>query len=149
MPGKKRPVRIVTDSAADIPTELASQLDITIIPLRVMMEGATYLDGMDLSGQEFYEKLQDTRSVTTTSLPSLDAFADAYRRLTGEGCDVVSIHLSSKLSGTFNAALMASTADGVPPEAIEVVDSRTLSMCQGWVAIKAGGGRRTCRAAGG
>lgn len=133
----KRPVRIITDSASDIPAELARELDITIIPLQVMMEGQTYLDGVDLSGPEFYEKLQATRSVTTTSLPSLDAFAEAYRKLTGEGCDVVSIHLSSKLSGTFNAALMASTADGVPPEAIEVVDSRTLSMCQGWIAIKA------------
>jgi DegV family protein with EDD domain len=137
MPARKRPVKIVTDSASDIPSELATELDITIIPLKVIVEGETYLDGVDLSGEEFYEKLQATRSVTTTSLPSLDAFAEAYRRLTGEGCDVVSIHLSSKLSGTFNAALMACTADGVPPEAVEVVDSRTLCMSQGWVAIKA------------
>src|SRR5438477_11794256 len=103
----KRPVRVVTDSAADIPAEIARELGITVIPLNVVMEGKAYLDGVDLSGQEFYEKLQATQSVTTTSLPSLDAFAQSYRTLTGAGCDVVSIHVSSKLSGTFNAALMA------------------------------------------
>ncbi|HKP51422.1 MAG TPA: DegV family protein [Chloroflexia bacterium] len=137
MSASRRQVRIVTDSAADIPADLARELDITVIPLNVIMEGKTYRDGVDLSGEEFYERLKTTRSVTTTSLPSLDAFAEAYRRLTTEGCDVVSIHLSSKLSGTFNAALMASTADGVSPEAIEVVDSRSVSMAQGWIAIRA------------
>jgi len=137
MSAKKRQVKIVTDSAADIPADLARELDITIIPLNVIMEGKTYHDGVNLSGEEFYERLKTTRSVTTTSLPSLDAFSEAYRKLTAEGCDVVSIHLSSKLSGTFNAALMASTADGVTPEAIEVVDSRSVSMAQGWIAIKA------------
>jgi DegV family protein with EDD domain len=133
----QRPVKVVIDSGADIPPDIAAGLDITIIPLLVHIGGKTYQDGVDISGQAFYEELEATRSVTTTSLPSLDALTQAYRRLTGDGYDVVSIHISSKLSGTFNAALMASTADGVPPEAVAVVDSRSLSMAHGWVAIRA------------
>lgn len=133
----KRPVKVVIDSGADIPPDIATALDITVIPLLVHIGGKTYQDGVDISGQALYTALEATRSVTTTSLPSLDALVQAYRRLTGDGYDVVSIHISSKLSGTFNAALMASTADGVPSEAVAVVDSRTLSMAHGWVAIRA------------
>jgi DegV family protein with EDD domain len=128
---------VVTDSAADIPPDIAHELDITVIPLLVNMGGKTYRDGVDISGEEFYRRLEATRSVTTTSLPSLQAFVEPYRALTAQGYDVVSIHMSSKLSGTHNTALIASTADGVPAEAITVVDSRTLSMAEGWIAIRA------------
>ena len=136
MPDSGRQVKIVTDSAADIPAELARELDITVIPLLVHMGGSTFRDGLDLSGEEFYRRLESVRGVTTSSLPSLHSFEEAYRGLTRDGFEVVSIHLSSKLSGTFNAALMASTGDGVDAEAISVVDSRTVSMSQGWIAIR-------------
>ena len=132
-----RTVRIVTDSAADIPSELARELDITIAPLLVHMGEDSYRDGVDISGEEFYRRLRETRSVTTTSLPTLASLNEAYRRLTGQGYNVLSIHISSKLSGTFNAALVASTADGVTPEAVEVVDSLSLSMGEGWIAVRA------------
>ncbi len=137
MASTNRPVKIVTDSAADIPTDIARELDITILPLLVHMGGQTYRDGIDISGEKFYGELEATRSVTTTSLPSLHGFEEAYRRLTGEGNSIVSIHMSSKLSGTFNAGLIASTSDGVVDEAVSVVDSRTLCMAQGWIAIRA------------
>lgn len=134
----RRPVRVVTDSAADIPRDLAKELQITVVPQRVHMGGNTYLDGIDISGEAFYRELEATRSVTTTSLPSLSSFDQAYKSLTGDGYDIVSIHMASKLSGTFNAALMASTGDGIPDEAeIEVVDTHALSMGEGWVAIEA------------
>lgn len=133
----QRPVKVVTDSAADIPGDLARELGITVVPLRVNMGGKTYLDGVDISGEAFYHELEATRSVTTTSLPSLGSIEEAYRQITDDGYDIVSIHLSSKLSGTFNAALMASTSDGIPPEAVDVVDSCTLCMAQGWVVIEA------------
>jgi DegV family protein with EDD domain len=137
MSTEQRPVKVVVDSAADIPHNIVEQLDITVIPLRVHIGQHTYLDGVDISGEEFYRELGATRSVTTTSLPSLDTLETAYRRLTSEGYDVVSIHMASKLSGTYNAALMASTGDGIPAESITVVDSRTLCMSEGWCAIKA------------
>ncbi|HEX9988763.1 MAG TPA: DegV family protein [Chloroflexia bacterium] len=137
MSDRPQQVKIVTDSASDIPANLAAELDITVVPLLVHMGGKSYLDGVDISGEAFYRELEATRSVTTTSLPSLESFEREYRRLTSEGYEVVSIHLSSKLSGTFNAALIACTGDGIPAEAISVVDTRTLSMGQGWVAIRA------------
>ncbi|MEO8288863.1 MAG: DegV family protein [Chloroflexota bacterium] len=137
MPTNHRPVKVVVDSAADIPQELAQQLDITVIPLRVHIGGKTYLDGVNISGEDFYRELEATRSVTTTSLPALDSLEDAYRRLTRDGFDVVSVHMSSKLSGTYNAALMASTGDDVITDAVAVVDTRTISMSEGWCAIVA------------
>lgn len=133
----QRPVKIVTDSAADIPPEIAEELGITVVPLLVHMGDKSYRDGVDISGEQFYRELEATRSVTTTSLPTLSSFEEAYRRLTSDGCDIVSIHMSSKLSGTFNAALIASTADDVPADRIAIVDSRTISMAQGWVVIRA------------
>ena len=137
MAASRRPVKIVTDSAADIPSDLAKELDIIVVPLSVIIDGNVYRDGVDLTGPQFYARLKGTRSATTTSLPPLDAFAEEYRRLTAEGCDVVSIHLSSKLSGTYNSALIASTGDRVAPGAVRVVDTLTLSMAQGWIAIMA------------
>ncbi len=136
MSNNHRQVKIVADSAADIPAELARTLDITVVPLSVHMGGRQFRDGVDLSGEEFYKELETVRSVTTTSLPSLQLFEEAYQRLTSEGYDVVSIHMSSRLSGTFNAALMASTSDGVATEAVGVVDTRTLSMAEGWIAVR-------------
>ena len=130
-------VRIVTDSAADIPAEIAEELGITVVPLLVQMHNRTYRDGVDISGEEFYRELESARSVTTTSLPTLASFEEAYRKLTAEGHEIVSLHMSSRLSGTYNAALMASTADGVPDDAVSAVDTRTISMAQGWVAIRA------------
>jgi fatty acid kinase fatty acid binding subunit len=137
MPAVQRPVKVVVDSAADIPKEIAERLDMTIVPLSVQMGGKTYLDGIDISGEAFYRELASTRSITTTSLPSIDALAEAYRRITAAGCDVLSIHLSSKLSGTYNTALMASRDDGITPGTITVVDSRTICMSEGWCAIEA------------
>lgn len=148
MPENSRPVRIVTDSAADIPADLAQELGITVVPLRVHLGGRSFQDGVDLSGAEFYRELEATRSVTTTSLPTLQSFEDAYRTLTNSGYDVVSIHMSSKLSGTFNAALMASTGDGVDDAAIGVVDLRTLSMSEGWIAIRCAQAARDGRSRG-
>lgn len=130
-------VRIVTDSAADIPAEVAGELDITVVPLLVNMGGKSYRDGVDISGEAFYHELAATRSVTTTSMPTVASFEEVYRRLTSEGYEVVSIHMSSVISGTYNAALMASNADGVVQGAISVVDTHTLTMAEGWVAIRA------------
>jgi DegV family protein with EDD domain len=137
MAAESRPVKVVTDSAADIPPEVAADLDITIVPLLIHIGGKTYRDGVDLSGERFYQELAAARSVTTTSFPSLQDFSQAYIALIEQGCDVVGVHVSSKLSGTYDAALMASTADGVTPDAVNIVDSRSVCMSQGWVAIEA------------
>ena len=137
MRDNSRPVKVITDSAADIPPLLAEELGIVVVPLLVHMGGKTYRDGIDISGEAFYKELEAARSVTTTSLPSLASFDEAYRHYTSEGFDILSVHMSTRLSGTYNAALMAATADGVPDGAVAVLDTHTICMAQGWVAVRA------------
>lgn len=124
-------VRIVTDSTADIPQETADALGITIVPLIVFFGDEAYLDGVELDNAGFYSKLQASKVLPRTSQPSPAAFQKAYMRLIEEGADgILSIHLSSKLSGTYSAA---STARDTLPEdmkrvPIDIVDSQSISV---------------------
>src|SRR6476646_7701800 len=131
----RRPVRIVTDSSADIPPEMAAALDIRVIPLRIEFGNKSYCDGVDLSGEEFYRKLRESATLPTTSQPSLGELQATYRDAVAAGCDVVSVHLSSGLSGTYNVACLAAEAEELPSGAVSVVDSQAISMCVGWLAI--------------
>src|SRR5213595_1436399 len=102
-----RPVQIVTDSAADLPLALAAEYGIHVIPLRVEVGGRSYRDGVDLSGPEFYRLLRENPARITTSQPALGEFQQTYHDLTAAGCNVVSVHVSSGLSGTYNVATLA------------------------------------------
>jgi DegV family protein with EDD domain len=124
-------VRIVTDSTADIPPEQAKAAGITVVPLTVFFGEDAYLDGVELDNAGFYRKLQASKELPRTSQPSPAAFQEAYTRLINEGADgILSIHLSSKLSGTYQSALNASNSlpDDVKKVPIEVVDSLSISM---------------------
>jgi len=127
-------VKIVTDSTADIPSELAQELGIEVVPLKVRFGTEEFLDGMNLSSEEFYQRLIEGPTLPTTSQPSVGEFAEVYRHL-GEGSDgIMSIHLSSKLSGTFNSAKQASEEAkvGCP---IEVFDTLQASMAVGLIVL--------------
>ncbi|HET7639267.1 MAG TPA: DegV family protein, partial [Ktedonobacteraceae bacterium] len=101
-------VRIVTDSTADIPLDQAKASGITIVPLTVFFGDEAYLDGIELDSVSFYSKLQASKDLPRTSQPSPAAFQDAYIRLINEGADaILSVHLSSKLSGTYQSACTA------------------------------------------
>lgn len=124
-------VRIVTDSTADIPSEQAEAAGITVVPLTVFFGDDAYLDGVDLDNAGFYRKLEASKELPTTSQPSPIKFQEAYTRLITEGADgILSIHLSSKLSGTYQSAFNASTSlpDDVRKVPIEVVDSLSISV---------------------
>jgi DegV family protein with EDD domain len=130
------PVKIVTDSVADIPSEVVDDLGITVIPILLRFGQETYRDGIDITTDQFYEKLVSTKVAPTTSVPSLDLFARTYARLAEETDEILVIILSSKLSGIYNAALQsASLVEG--KYRIEVVDSLSAVMAQGMVVIKA------------
>jgi DegV family protein with EDD domain len=130
------PVKIVTDSVADIPTEVVDELGISIIPVVVRFGEETYHDGIDITTDEFYEKLVNSKVMPTTSVPSLDIFARTYARLAEANNEMLAIMLSSKLSGLYNAALQsASLVDSKCR--IEIVDSGCAVMAQGLVVIKA------------
>ena len=123
-------VRIVTDSTADISPEVAEALGITVVPLTVFFGDDEYLDNVDLDNASFYKKLQESKSLPRTSQPPPAKFQAAYTQLMEEGADgILSVHLSSKLSGTYQSAL---TARNTLPEEerkvpIEVVESESIS----------------------
>ncbi|MGE5483955.1 MAG: DegV family protein [Ignavibacteriales bacterium] len=127
-------VKIVTDSTCDLPRELVAQHDVTVVPLRVSWDNQTFRDGIDFTPAEFFARLEKSESLPKTSQPSVGDFADVYRTLVRAGHSVVSIHVSSKLSGTCDCARAASAmVDGE----IHVVDSENVSLGLGFQALEA------------
>ncbi|HZU00485.1 MAG TPA: DegV family protein [Ktedonobacteraceae bacterium] len=123
-------VRVVTDSTADIPLEQAEAAGITIVPLTVFFGDDAYLDNVELDNAGFYKKLQESKTLPRTSQPSPAVFQAAYTRLIQEGATgILSIHLSSKLSGTYQSACTArdTLADELKTVPIETVDSQSIS----------------------
>ena len=138
-------MKIVTDSGADLlfPEEILSQIEVETLPLVVNLDEKSYREDIDITTQEFYNLLEATDSLPTTSLPPAGDFAEVYRRLGKDGEEVLSIHISSGLSGTFNAAV---TGGELAPEVkVTYFDAKTLSAVVGWMveaasrAIKPGG----------
>ena len=125
-------MRIVTDSGTDVslsPEEM-ERLDIHVVPLTVTLERKSYHEGVDIQPDEFYRLLAATDSLPLTSQPSAGEFAEVYRRLAETDPDILSVHISSGLSGTVNAARAGAA---LAPEAnVTVVDTKTLSAAAGW-----------------
>jgi len=119
-------VAIVTDSTADLVPELVARHPVTVVPLTVNLDGRSYLDGVDISAAEFYGKLQRSSSHPTTSQPSAGQFKEAFERLLADHEEVVSIHISPKLSGTMGSAQQA--AQMIGDGRVHVVDSQFASM---------------------
>ena len=129
-------VKIVTDSVADLPSQLVQELGITVIPLLVRFGTELYRDGIDLTADEFYDMLARSKVFPVTSVPSPATFADAYDKLAEETGEILAIMVSSKLSGTYEVALQSI---GLMKRKcrVEVVDSLCAVMAQGFVVMKA------------
>lgn len=127
-------VRIVTDSTADLTSEQQRAAGITVVPLNVHFGDTVYRDRVDLTGEEFFRRLKSSPQHPRTSQPSVGAFEEAFRALRAEGHDVVAVLLSSKVSGTYNSALMA--AKSVDGDHVEVIDSESASMALGFLALE-------------
>lgn len=133
-------VRIVTDSTADLPADQAEALGITVVPLTVFFGDEAYLDNVDLDTAGFYEKLQASKDLPRTSQPSPAKFQEAYSKLISEGADgILSVHLSGKLSGTFQSARTASESltDEERRVPIEVIDSENISAAMSMAVLRA------------
>jgi DegV family protein with EDD domain len=128
-------VAVVTDSSATIPRELLEELDIHVVPLLLNLEGKIYTDGVDITPTEFFQQMRRCEKLPTTSTPSIGDFVRVYARLGDASLGIISIHLPSNLSGVYLSALKASELVDGPP--ILVMDSRTVSMAQGFVVIAA------------
>jgi DegV family protein with EDD domain len=134
-------VRIITDSTADLPPQLAKELGITVVPIYVRFGDEVYRDGVDISEDEFYQRLEETTVHPSTVQPGPQDFLEVYRKLSKDADGIVSIHISAKLSGTCNSAMMAKEMlakemleTGCP---VEVVDSQTVTMGLGLITIVA------------
>ena len=125
-------MKIVTDSGTDVhlPPEQLAELNIHVIPLVVTLEGKTYREGVDIETEEFYRLLTATESLPSTSQPSSGDFAALYRKLAQEDPEILSIHISSGLSGTVDSARLG--ASQVPEANVTIVDTKTLSAAAGW-----------------
>jgi len=125
-------MQIVTDSGVDLALtpEEQRELRIHVVPLVVNLEGETFREGVDITTDEFYHRLIETNALPTTSQPSPGDFAAIYRELAATDPAILSIHMSSGLSGTFNSARTA--AESVPEAQVTLVDTKTLSAGAGW-----------------
>jgi DegV family protein with EDD domain len=119
-------VKIVTDSSAYPEPEVIAKYDIRVVPLRVAFGSEVFAEGVDITNEEFYQRLAQGGKLPTTSQPSVADFIKVYRDLAELGHPILSIHISSKLSGTCASALAAKNA--LPQAQIEIVDSLTIAM---------------------
>lgn len=130
-------MQIVTDSGADFclsPQEIEA-LNINIVPLVVTLDGKSYREDIDIQPGEFYSLLEATQALPTTSQPSSGDFAETYRRLAAHDPEILSIHISSGLSGTYNSAVAGAAL--VPEANVTHVDTKTLAAVTGWQVIAA------------
>ncbi len=126
-------MQIVTDSGTDIilPEEQKVGLNYHVVPLVVTLNGTSYREDIDIRPDEFYPLLTASNSLPVTSQPSAGDFAELYRHLAETDPEILSIHISSGLSGTVNAATAG--AKMVPEANVTIVDTKTLSAAAGWV----------------
>jgi DegV family protein with EDD domain len=143
-------IAVVTDSTACLPADLVQEHDLRVVRLHLLVDGASYVEGVDMDAAEVAAALREHRWVST-SKPSAGDFLDAYESLAAAGAEqILSIHISSEMSGTLSSAELAAAEAPVP---VTVVDSRALGMALGYAAcsaaqILAAGGSVTSAAAG-
>ena len=130
-------MQIVTDTGVDLPIsrDQAAELNIQVVPLAVTLAGKTYREGVDIQPDQFYRLLAESDSLPFTSQPSAGDFSTVYRQLAASDPDILSIHMSSGLSGTYNSARAG--AELVPEANITHVDTKTLSGGAGWQVVAA------------
>ena len=128
-------VTVVTDSVAMLPAQLARELDIRVVPIVLNLNGRSYRDGIDLTTSEFYRLLRTSKELPTTATPSVGDFVQVFEEaLTGAEA-VVAIHVSSELTSVYRTALIA--ARSVAGARIQVLDSQSATMAEGFVALAA------------
>jgi len=126
-------IAIVTDSAASVPPELAREVELEIVPVGIQIDNQFRREGLDITPEEFYTQLEAKENITT-SQPSPGDFLDIYNRLVDKAKEIISIHITSKQSGTVQVAELLKEHIPIP---ITVIDSESASMGQGFAALAA------------
>ena len=128
-------IALVTDSTCDLPKDIMDKYQIEMVPLTVHFEEDTYYDKVDLESDEFYKMMKSAEELPTTSQPSVGLFLDRYQKLAENFDQVISIHLSSALSGTCESArLAAAQVEGID---VEIIDSKSTSSGLGFMVLLA------------
>jgi len=121
-----RQVKIVTDSTVYLPPEVIARHDIRVVPIKVAFGTEVYSEGVDITNEEFYRRLAKSNTIPITSQPPVSDFIRVYTELAQQGHPILSIHISSWLSGTINPVMTA--IKSLPQAQIEIVDSQSLTM---------------------
>ena len=127
-------VKVVTDSTADIPVEVAQKLDITVVPLYIHFGQEVYQDGIDITAENFYQRLTTVQDLPKTSAPSSGTFTEVYKKLATETDEIISIHISTKLSATYNSAIVSQNSLESNCQ-IKVIDSELTTIALGLIVI--------------
>jgi len=122
-------VAVITDSTAYLPDQLLTQYRIGVVPLNVIWDNQTLQDGVDITPEDFYDRLEDSPTLPSTSQPSAAAFQAVFEKYLQEDRPVLAVLISSEISGTVNSALQA--AQDLGTDQVRVVDSRTAGMATG------------------
>jgi DegV family protein with EDD domain len=128
-------VAIVTDSSAYIPDDLVSAYNIKVAPLVVIWDNETLLDNVDIGPDEFYERLSSAKVMPSTSQATIHAFAEIFENLHAQGYEILTVVISSILSGTLDSAIQAKAM--VPEAKIELIDSKLASLPLAYMALSA------------
>ena len=129
-------IKIVTDSTCDLPQDLLQEYGITVVPLYINFGDQGYLDGVEISRREFYQRLPESDPLPTTATPGVDAFKQVYEDLAeGGASEILSIHISISLSATVDVARTAAKETREVP--VTVLDSQQLSLGTGFLALAA------------
>ena len=129
-------LKIITDSTSDLPKEITEELGIVVIPLNVHFGEDVFKDGVDIFPDEFYPRLEKSVELPKTSQPSIGDFINIYKPILDNGDQIISIHVSSKLSGTFNSASQAKSQLDTN-NSISIIDTKSVSMGVGLISIYA------------
>ncbi|WP_026583594.1 DegV family protein [Bacillus sp. J33] len=127
-------IKIVTDSTADLSSEIIDKYAIEVVPLTIHIEGNTYLDRVDITPSEFIRKMKEANELPKSSQPPAGAFVEVYDRFGEEGYDIISIHMTGGMSGTVRSA---ESAAGMSSANVTVVDSRYISKALAFQVLEA------------
>lgn len=131
-----RNIAIVTDSTSDLPRNIYEGYELSVVPLSVVFGAKTYLDdGIDIKEDDFYKMMESSTEMPKAAQPTPGDFINTYSKLTKQGKEIISIHISRKLSGTLNSAELA--ARQFKKGKIELMDSEVVHMACGFMALKA------------
>ncbi|MGI6698529.1 MAG: DegV family protein [Clostridia bacterium] len=128
-------IRIVTDSTCDLPNEVLKEYDIAVAPLTVRFGQKSFKDRVEITTEEFFEKMGKSKEVPSTSQVSVGEFTDIFKALGEDGGTVLGLFLSSRLSGTYQSAVIARNVLGL--ENIHVMDTKLTTLAHGLVVLKA------------